>query len=107
MAGCLVITNTDTITTIIPLLSLCVLSTIHNAVFFRIKHNIPYKVLFARLKSKTVKILVLLRNTLLTLYYKILTFNYLEQDVFVKHQCRRNVHFLKIVTLIFDLDLDR
>ena len=28
-----------------------------------------------------------------------------NQDVFVKHECPPNVHFLKIVTFIFDLDL--
>ena len=29
-----------------------------------------------------------------------------KQDVFVKHQCPQNGHFLRNVTLIFDLDLD-
>ena len=30
--------------------------------------------------------------------------NTVEQNVFVKHKCPCNDHFLKIVTLIFDLD---
>ena len=30
-----------------------------------------------------------------------------EQDMFVKHECARNGHFLRDVTFIFDLDLCR
>ena len=30
-----------------------------------------------------------------------------KQDVFVKHECPRNGHFLRNVTLIFDLDFCR
>ena len=30
-----------------------------------------------------------------------------RQDVFVKHECPRNGHFLRNVTIIFDLDLCR
>ena len=30
-----------------------------------------------------------------------------KQDVFVKHECPRNGHFLRNVTFIFDLDLCR
>ena len=33
--------------------------------------------------------------------------NIVEQDVFVKHECTRNGHFLRNVTFIFDLDLGR
>ena len=39
----------------------------------------------------------------------ILSPNLSEQDMFVKHECPSNGHFLKIVILIlvFDLDFDR
>ena len=30
-----------------------------------------------------------------------------KQDVFVKHECPRNGHFLRNVTFMFDLDLCR